>query len=123
MTERNIAHRRKNPIDDQLLELLLTGESGTIGEGLAVVAERRDPRTATVVVLAPGDGMEVPCPGCTVLFVASEFSSTVARNLTILGNGSRLYHSSRKAKLLMPDVDESWATILTKPSWFAPWSK
>ena len=27
LTERNVAHRRKNPVDDQLLELLLTGES------------------------------------------------------------------------------------------------
>ena len=114
MTERNVAHRRKNPVDDQVLELLLTGESGTIDEGLGRRGRASSPtnghRRSTGTRRRDGSPR---APGALFFRVASEFSSTVARNLTLLGNGSRLYHSSRKPKLLIPDVDESWATILT----------
>ena len=58
LAERNVAHRRQDAVDDQLLELRLPGEPRAVGERLRVVAQRSHPRTAAVVVLTPGDRME-----------------------------------------------------------------
>ncbi len=78
----------------------------------AVVAERRHPGAAAVVVLAPGDRMEVAVARVRrALASASVFSSTVARNFTSRrerhrGCTTRRGTAQRSGR---PSVDESLA--------------
>src|SRR5438046_8015047 len=61
--ERRHAHRRFDTLDDQLLEVLLTGEPRPVGEGRAVMPERGQEGAAAVVILAPRDRMELAMTG------------------------------------------------------------
>src|SRR5262245_41605541 len=54
LAERLVPHRRQDAVDDELLELRLARERRPVGEGVAVVAQRGEPRAAAVIVLAPG---------------------------------------------------------------------
>src|SRR6187551_1968247 len=53
------AHGRLDATDQELLERGGAGVGGVVGEVLGIVAERGHPGPAAVVVLAPGDRMEV----------------------------------------------------------------
>src|SRR5688572_27854293 len=56
------AHRRLDAVGDELLELRLTRKRGALGERLTVMPERSDPHSPAVVVLAPGNRMELAVP-------------------------------------------------------------
>src|SRR5690349_12131489 len=57
--ERRQAHGGLDTLHDQLLELGLARLAGAVLEGRGIVAQRGQPGTAAVVVLAPGDRVEL----------------------------------------------------------------
>src|SRR6187551_2959515 len=114
-----LAHRRLDTADEQLLELLRTGEGTVGGEVPGVVAHGGHPGSAAVVVLAPGDRVEVAVSGVAhrsggalgeAVLVDGRQEPDLRRErhqvVPLVAEGPTVWQASRRHVLVFKDVDD-----------------